>query len=200
MEQEIGDGSPLKAMTEDVHDLHFVQHKGSWRSLLMASGPRVKRQGTSEEGVEGTCQGMGREQSGMGREESQMGREQSQMGREQSGHWEWNSAELARYLPKTGFLERGEWRTCAVVGSAWHMDGSGFGSEIDAHQVAARAYCCANVLCLSRITDKDGCGAPSVTSIRITDEDLVTDGSPHQQSCHCRLAARRGEQDYSPVR
>ena len=49
-QQEIGDGSPLKAMTEDGHNLHFVQHKRSWRSR-MASGLRVHRQDTSE-GVE----------------------------------------------------------------------------------------------------------------------------------------------------
>jgi hypothetical protein len=116
-QQEIGDGSPLKAMTEDVHDLHFVQHKGSWRSL-MASGLRAHLQDTSER-VEAGQDGA---------------REKKE--RKEGDQWTWSSTELAQYLPKTGFLDR-NWRSCAVVGSAYHMDGSRFGSEIDSHQVIA---------------------------------------------------------------
>ena len=78
--QEIGDGSPLKAMTEDVHDLHFVQHKGSWLSLLTASGLRVQAQGPSEGGEAGED----------GARESK--------GRKGGDHWSWNSTELVQYL------------------------------------------------------------------------------------------------------
>ena len=43
----------------------------------------------------------------------------------------------ARWLPKLPFVEK-TLPTCAVVGNAWHLEGSGFGSEIDAHHVVLR--------------------------------------------------------------
>eukprot|EP00961_Rhodomonas_salina_P225610 3050270-Rhodomonas_salina.1 len=47
------------------------------------------------------------------------------------------SPELLSCLPAVGYVRR-EHASCAVVGSAWHLDHSNFGPEIDAHEVVLR--------------------------------------------------------------
>ena len=67
------------------------------------------------------------------------------------GSWGWlmshfagipvNDSRLIESLPPKGRILYGTetgFRTCAVVGSAWHLEGSGFGSEIDKHDEVVR--------------------------------------------------------------